>query len=345
MTLAGVGTAGSVLRAYVDDRFAQEAQVGRGRALEHGPRRRRRRGSTACASTSSPATARWRAGSRRRSSATIRTRRRRGPGRRAGEPAVDGRGRCTVQPGTQPLDFGAGALWFGCHVHPDLHRQPRADPRPGPDLSRADLRRCRTPDAASSARWPRRSPRPRAPAAGARSAGSRPTSGRRTSRELQVAGGRWRWWRCCVGQARDRGDAVVLQGGGRRRWRRRTRRRRCGYLVAAGPVALTLFYGLMRLARRRLRPAARRRSSPGSASGRCASWRSRPSGTSTRSACATTSPARPAGSAGSSSAASRASTSCCASCCSRSCRWCSSWCWSAPSSSSSSTSGTWSWWR
>ena len=75
-----------------------------------------------------------------------------------------------------------------------------------------------------------------------------------------------------------------------------------GYLVAAGPVALTLFYGLMRLAGRGLHPAPRRRSSRGSARGRCATWRSRPSGTCTRSACATTSRARPAASAGSSSA-------------------------------------------
>ena len=93
-----------------------------------------------------------------------------------------------------------------------------------------------------------------------------------------------------------------------------------GYLVAAGPVALTLFYGLMRLAgvgfaqlrdgvfaqvgQRALRRLA------------LETFRH----IHALSACAITSPARPAASAGSSSAASRASTSCCASCCSRSCR-------------------------
>ncbi len=123
VTLAGVGTAGSVLRAYVDDSFAQEATVGAtgaGRWIWAGSPR----GSTGSGSISSPPTARSRAGSRRRSSATIRTRRRRGPASRG---ASGGHGDGAA--GQQPLDFGAGALWFGRDVHPDLHRQPRADPQ------------------------------------------------------------------------------------------------------------------------------------------------------------------------------------------------------------------------
>ena len=97
VTLAGAGTAGAVVRAYVDDRFAEEAQVAAdGRwsmrlgdvAEGHLPaphRRARRR------------TARWRAGSKRRSSATTRGRRRGGRGRPAGAagPIVS----VTVQPG------------------------------------------------------------------------------------------------------------------------------------------------------------------------------------------------------------------------------------------------------
>ena len=56
-----------------------------------------------------------------------------------------------------------------------------------------------------------------------------------------------------------------------------------GYLVAAGPVALTLFYGLMRLAGRGLHPAPRRGLRAGRPGGAAARWRSRPSGTCTRS--------------------------------------------------------------
>ena len=93
-----------------------------------------------------------------------------------------------------------------------------------------------------------------------------------------------------------------------------------GYLVAAGPVALTLFYGLMRLAgvgfaqlrdgifaqvgQRALRRLALE--TFGHIHALSLRYHITPHG--------------PAASAGSSSAASRASTSCCASCCSRSCR-------------------------
>ena len=54
----------------------------------------------------------------------------------------------TVQPGNNLWTLARAHYGSGVHVHPDLHRQPRADPRPGPDLSRADLRACRSADAA-----------------------------------------------------------------------------------------------------------------------------------------------------------------------------------------------------
>ena len=49
-------------------------------------------------------------------------------------------------------------------------------------------------------------------------------------------------------EARDRGARPRSSRRRSTRWRRRSPAAKVGFLVAAGPVALTLFYGLMRLA-------------------------------------------------------------------------------------------------
>ena len=282
------GTAGAVLRAYVDDELrAEEARVGADGRWSDGPRRRRRPGSTSSASTSWPPTARWRAGSRRRSSATSRGRRCRGPAGRRPRRADDHRAA-----GQQPLDFGAGALWFGRAVHPDLHRQPRADPRSGPDLSGPDLRDAgsgRPPTERMADAAVRRAP---APAAGGRSAGSRPYLWPTDEPDAAAARG--------VGdgradrrQARDGGDAVLLQGGGRRPGADGSggAGRLPGRGGAGGADALLRGDAARR---RRLHPAPRRGLRPGRAAGAAAArardLRAHPRAQS----CAITSPGGPA---------------------------------------------------
>ena len=176
VTLAGAGTAGAVVRAYVDDRFAEEARVA--------------------------ADGRWsmQLGDVAEGIYRLRIDQLADDGKVASRvetpfqrdyprppPPRPGRagGHCRVGDGAagpQPLDFGANALWFGRALHPDLHREPRPDTRPGPDLSRADLQHAgagRSRVAGQDA--PRPPPRAPAPAAGGPSAGSRPTSGRRAS--------------------------------------------------------------------------------------------------------------------------------------------------------------------
>ena len=106
--LAGFGLAGAPLRAYVDDTFARDGVVD-----ARGAGRSRwavwRRGSIGCASTSWAATARCRAGWKRRSSAISRGR---GRASDAGAPRVS----LVVQPGNNlwtlaRIHYGAGVLY------------------------------------------------------------------------------------------------------------------------------------------------------------------------------------------------------------------------------------------
>ena len=140
VTLAGAGTAGAVVRAYVDDRFAEEARVAAdGRwsmrlgDVAEGIYRLRIDELAEDGKVASRVETPFQRDYPRPPPPR--------PGAAGGRGGSDRLGDGAA--GAQPLDFGADALWFGCALHPDLHRQPRPNPRPGPDLSRADLQHAR----------------------------------------------------------------------------------------------------------------------------------------------------------------------------------------------------------
>ena len=143
-TVAGVGTAGSAIRAYVNDALAEEATVGSdGRwtvaldDVEAGLYRLRIDQIAPDGKVASRVETPF-----QRDFPQAPTH----PARRLRAGAARRHDHGSAWP--QPLDYRAEALWFGCALHPDLHRQPRPYPRSGTDLSRADLHhagdRCHT---------------------------------------------------------------------------------------------------------------------------------------------------------------------------------------------------------
>ena len=123
VTLAGLGTAGSVLRAYVDDSLAREVTVGAdGRwsmdlvDVAEGVYTLRIDQVGAGGAVES------------RVETPFQRDYPRAPLPRPGEPRLGALRRGDGAARAQPLDFGAIALWFGHALHPDFHRQSRADP-------------------------------------------------------------------------------------------------------------------------------------------------------------------------------------------------------------------------